>query len=62
MRGNSAVESFFLLIQAGEMTTINVAVIVARAEKMIHDFIGKGLKSLHFINANILGLVINGLT
>jgi hypothetical protein len=62
MRGNSTVESFFLLIQAGEMTTINVAVIVARAEKMIHDFIGNGLKSLHFINANILGLVINGLT
>ena len=39
---------------------VDGVVIVARAEKTTYDIIRKGVKSLHDIDANILGMVING--
>jgi Mrp family chromosome partitioning ATPase len=35
-------------------------VVVVRAEKTTYDIIRKGVKSLHDIDAHILGMVING--
>jgi len=39
---------------------VDGVIIVARAEKTTYDIIRKGVKSLHDIDVNILGLVING--
>jgi capsular exopolysaccharide synthesis family protein len=39
---------------------VDGVIIVARAEKTTYEIIRKGVKSLHDIDANILGMVING--